>query len=60
MVRQDDLPIQKYKPSISLLKELIEVSGIFIIGSFFIKIWFHETSPPWEKLYLKKSCFRFW
>jgi hypothetical protein len=45
MVRQDDLPIQKYKPSISLLKELIEVSGIFIIGSFFIKIWFHETSP---------------
>jgi hypothetical protein len=47
MVRQDDLPIQKHKPaSISLLKELIEVSGIFIIESFSIKIWFHETAPP--------------
>jgi hypothetical protein len=32
MVRQDDLPIQKHKLSISLLKELIEVTGIFIIG----------------------------
>ena len=42
---QDDLPIQKHKPSISLLKELIEVSFIFIIGSFSIKIWFHETAP---------------
>ena len=45
MVRQDDLPILKHKPSISLLKELMEVSGISIIGSFSIKIWFHETAP---------------
>ena len=45
MVRHDDLTIKKHKPSISLLKELIEVSGIFIIGSFSIKILFHETAP---------------
>ena len=45
MVRKDDLPIQKHKLSISLLKELIEVSVIFIIGSFSIKIWFHENVP---------------
>jgi hypothetical protein len=35
--RHDDLPIQKHKPSISFLKKLIEVSGIFIIGTFPLK-----------------------
>jgi hypothetical protein len=59
MVYQDDLPIQKHKPSISLLKELMEVSGISIIGSFSIKIWFHETAPLQEKLPFKKFVLGF-
>jgi hypothetical protein len=59
MVWQNDLPIQKHKPSINPLKELIEVSGIFVIGSFSIKIWFHETATLWEKLRFKKIVVSF-
>jgi hypothetical protein len=59
MVWQNDLPIQKHKPSISLLKGLIEVSGIFVIGNFSINILFHETATVWEKLRFKKFVVSF-
>ncbi len=34
----NDLPVQMHRLSISLLKELVEVSGIFVNGSFSTKI----------------------
>ena len=45
IVNLNDLPAQIHKPSTNVLKKSIEISGIFIIGIFSIKIWFHETAP---------------
>ena len=59
MVERNDPPSQIHKPSISLLKELMEVSGISIVGSFSIKIWFHETAPLQKKLRFKKIVLGF-
>ena len=62
MVWQNDLPIQKHKPSISLLKGLIDLIPLERTDRFnrlTIKIWFHETATVWEKLRFKKFVVSF-